>query len=333
MIDPHVLPIIFVALMGLAILVYAILDGYDLGVGVLLPVSETREADRDIMIASIGPFWDANETWLVLAVGLMLIAFPTAHSLFFYHLYLPAAFMLIGLILRGVAFDFRAKAAVDHKLAWDRTFKAGSLITCLTQGYMLGQYVMGFENSLGATIFSLLSAFCVTAAFSYIGATWLIMKTEGDLQKTAVSTAKVAGRIAALGVVSVSMVNPWVNNDVYQRWFDVNPGTTLLIPVICFTAFVVNDRLLNRLPLQKDKYNWLPLLIVISIFLCCFTALAFSFYPAIIPGELTIWEAASAPESLQFILFGAVIVVPVILSYTVYSYWVFHGKATELRYH
>ena len=172
--DVFWLPIIFVILMGIAVLAYAILDGYDLGVGILLPLND--ESQRDRMIASIGPFWDANETWLVLAIGILLIAFPVAHSAVFYHLYIPVVIMLIGLIMRGVAFDFRAKVAADNKFAWDCTFKAGSLITTLAQGYMLGMYVMGFRTDWEAQLFTVLSCLGVTAAYSLIGAAWLILK-------------------------------------------------------------------------------------------------------------------------------------------------------------
>ncbi|MCW8125752.1 cytochrome d ubiquinol oxidase subunit II [Microbulbifer halophilus] len=328
------LPVIFIGLMGLAILIYAMLDGYDLGVGILLPMGEEDEAQRDTMIASIGPFWDANETWLVLAVGLLLIAFPSAHSMVLTHLYIPAAIMLIGLILRGVSFDFRAKAAVAHKLAWDRAFKIGSLLTTLTQGYMLGQYVMGFDPGWQPQLFSCLSALGVTAAYSYIGANWLVMKTESKLQRRAVNWAKLAGRSTFLGVVAVSLVNPLVNPGVFSRWFTFPLVMfVLLIPVICFAAFVLNDRLLARLPKERDRHCRVPFFVTVLIFLLCFTGLAFSFFPYIVPGKLTIWEAASAPESLMFILIGAVIVVPLILAYTAYSYIVFSGKATDLEYH
>lgn len=328
------LPVIFIGLMGLAVLIYAMLDGYDLGVGILLPMSEDDEPQRDTMIASIGPFWDANETWLVLAVGLLLIAFPSAHSMVLTNLYIPAALMLIGLILRGVSFDFRAKAAVAHKLAWDRTFKLGSLLTALTQGYMLGQYVMGFDSGWQAQLFSCLSALGVTAAYSYIGANWLVMKTEHQLQNRAVHWAKRAGRATFLGVVAVSLVNPLVNPGVFSRWFTFPLVMfVLLIPVVCFAAFVFNDRLLARLPKEGDRYSQVPFFITVLIFLLCFTGLAFSFFPDIVPDRLTIWEAASAPESLTFILVGAVIVVPLILAYTIYAYIVFNGKATELEYH
>ncbi|MEW5249801.1 cytochrome d ubiquinol oxidase subunit II [Microbulbifer sp. 2201CG32-9] len=328
------LPVIFIGLMGLAVLIYAILDGYDLGVGILLPMQTQDEPQRDTMIASIGPFWDANETWLVLAIGILLIAFPSAHNLILMKLYIPVAIMLIGLIMRGVAFDFRAKAAVDRKLTWDRVFKAGSLLTALTQGYMLGQYVMGFNHSWQALLFSGLSALGVTAAYTYIGAAWLVMKTEGELQVRAVRWARRAGRSTLLGVVAVSAINPLVNPDVFDRWFTYPLVMfVLLIPTLCFAAFVANDRLLKRLPKENDRYCRTPFLLTAGIFLLCFTGLAFSFFPDIVPGKLDIWAAASAPESLAFILVGAVIVVPVILAYTAFSYYVFFGKTTDLNYH
>ncbi|MCK7596210.1 cytochrome d ubiquinol oxidase subunit II [Microbulbifer sp. CAU 1566] len=328
------LPVVFIGLMGLAVIVYAILDGYDLGVGILLPMDAADERQRDTMIASIGPFWDANETWLVLAIGLLLIAFPVAHSIVLTNLYLPAAIMLIGLIMRGVAFDFRAKAAVDHKLAWDRTFKLGSLLTSLTQGYMLGQYVMGFDSSWPAQVFCALSAVGVTAAYTYIGGAWLIMKTEDALQGRAIRWTRRAGRAAFVGVVAVSAVNPLVNPGVFDRWFTFPLVMfVLLVPILCFFAFAANEILLRRLPKVDDRHCWIPFVNVLLVFLLCFAGLAFSFYPEIVPGQLTIWEAASARESLQFILVGAVIVVPVILLYTALSYRVFRGKATELHYH
>ncbi|MCQ3828510.1 cytochrome d ubiquinol oxidase subunit II [Microbulbifer elongatus] len=328
------LPVVFIALMGVAVLAYAILDGYDLGVGILLPMGDDDELQRDTMIASIGPFWDANETWLVLAIGLLLIAFPAAHSLILMHLYIPVAIMLIGLIMRGVAFDFRAKAAVDHKLAWDRTFKIGSLLTTLTQGYMLGQYVMGFDQSLPSLLFCAVSALGVTAAYSYIGAAWLVLKTEEKLQTRAVRWTQRAGRASLVGVIAVCAINPLVNPGVFDRWFTFPLVMfVLLIPALCFLGFVFNDILLARLPKADDRHSAVPFAIVVGIFTLCFSGIGFSFFPEIVPGQMNIWEAASARESLQFILVGAVIVIPVILLYTAFSYRVFRGKATELHYH
>lgn len=326
------LPVVFISLMGLAFLLYAILDGYDLGVGILLP--SDSEAQRDTMIASIGPFWDANETWLVLAVGLLLIAFPKAHGLVLGALYLPVALMLAGLILRGVAFDFRAKAPVDHKLRWDRAFRAGSLLATLAQGYMIGLYVVGLDDSASAHLFGALSAVCVTAGYSFIGAGWLLMKTEGELQARAARWARASLRLTALGIVAVSVVNPLVDDYVFDRWFGF-PQTLLLAPVplaiVALIAWV--ERYLRAYPREGDRDCWIPFAAGVLIFVLCFAGLAYSFYPWVVPGELTIWEAASAPESLRFILVGVVIVLPAILGYTVLAYRVFWGKATDLTYH
>lgn len=334
MMNAETLPVIFVGLMGFSILVYALLDGYDLGVGMLLPLGAKDEASRDTMIASIGPFWDANETWLVLAVGLMLIAFPPAHSLILKQLYLPVTIMLVGLIMRGVAFDFRAKAALSHKGLWDMSFKLGSTLTSLSQGFMLGHYVVGFSNDAGSIGFAVLSALGVTAAYCYIGGAWLLMKTEHSLQRRAAIWARRAGQLCFVGVLLVSLVNPWVNPDVFARWFG-EPQVYVLwfIPAASLLFFAINERLLQRLPLSDDRHCAKPFFMVAAIFTLCFSALALSFFPYIVPGKMTIWQAASAPESLRFILVGAVVVVPVILMYTAFSYYVFRGKATGLSYH
>jgi cytochrome d ubiquinol oxidase subunit II len=326
------LPIIFIGLMGLAFFVYAILDGYDLGVGILLP--KDSEANRDTMIASIGPFWDANETWLVLGIGILLIAFPTAHSLVLFHLYLPVTVMLAGLILRGVAFDFRAKAPEDHKTLWDKTFKAGSLLATLSQGYMLGMYVMGFESSINAYVFASLSAVCVTAGYSYIGACWLVMKTEGELQKSATRWARRCGWLMALGLIAVSIVNPWVSPQIYDKWFG-SPTLLLLmiIPTTCFSLLFASDRFLKNFSPDLENFSWFPFVSAAIIFLMSFIGLAYSFFPYVVPNQLTIWEAASAPESLKFILVGTVIVLPTIIAYTIFSYHIFRGKATQLKYY
>lgn len=326
------LPIIFIGLMGLAFFVYAILDGYDLGVGILLP--KDSEAHRDTMIASIGPFWDANETWLVLGIGILLIAFPTAHSLVLFHLYLPVTVMLAGLILRGVAFDFRAKAPEDHKTLWDKTFKTGSLLATLSQGYMLGMYVMGFESSINAYLFASLSAICVTAGYTYIGACWLVMKTEGELQKSATRWARRCGWLMALGLIAVSIVNPWVSPQIYDKWFG-SPTLLLLmiIPTLCFSLLLATDRFLKNFSSDMESFSWFPFVSAAIIFLMSFIGLAYSFFPFVVPNQLTIWEAASAPESLKFILVGTVIVLPTIIAYTIFSYHIFRGKATQLKYY
>ena len=332
MIEANTLPTIFILLMSLAILVYAILDGYDLGVGILLPGDV--ESQRNTMIASIGPFWDANETWLVLAIGILLIAFPAAHNIVLRELYLPTTFMLTGLILRGVAFDFRAKAITLHKSRWDAAFKIGSALAALSQGYMLGAYVMGFDSSPMAVVFSCLSAFGVAAAYSYIGGAWLVMKTEGELQIRAARWTRYAGWLAMLGITAICIIHPLLNENLMDKWFGM-PQVLLLfpMPVIIGACFLVSDLYLKRMPHANDLGCWIPFTAAVSIFFLCFIGLAYSFYPYVVPNQLTIWEAASAPESLAFILVGVVIVIPVILAYTIFSYRVFWGKATELKYH
>lgn len=332
--DLHTLASIFLGLMGFAVFMYAILDGYDLGVGILLSLEEQHEAQRDLCIASIGPFWDANETWLVLAVGLMLVAFPTALNVVLYELYVPATLMLIGLILRGVAFDFRAKAAVSHKLAWDRTFKIGSLIAALSQGFMLGRYVTGFDDSIGAYLFAVLSAVCVCSAFTFIGACWLILKTEGELRDQSLSLARWTERVCFLGIAAVSGVNLLLNPGVIDRWFEASWFPfSLLIPVSCALAFAASEWTLTSLRTGRSQRDGVPYLLSVSIFASCVVGLGLSYYPDIIPGRLSIWEAVSSAESLKFILLGATIVVPTILLYTIYSYYVFRGKAGNLEYY
>ena len=332
MFEPTLLPIIFVALMGLSILVYAILDGYDLGVGILLP--RDSRAQRDTMIASIGPFWDANETWLVLAVGLLLVAFPSAHNILMYELYLPAALLLAGLILRGVAFDFRAKASTAHQDTWDLAFKGGSLLATLTQGYMLGQYVIGFEQSLAAEAFAMMSAVCVTAAYAYIGGAWLVMKTEGQLQLRAARWTRYSGWLAGTGIATISLLNPLISERLFEKWLGMPQALLLFpLPIICAAFFIMSDQYLKRMPHRKDFGCWIPFVGAVMIFFLCFLALAYSYYPYVIPDQLTVWEAASSPESLSILLVGTLFVFPVIIGYTIFAYRVFWGKATKLRYY
>lgn len=333
------LPAIFAALMGLAILIYAVLDGYDLGVGILLP--RDSEEQRDQMIASIGPFWDANETWLVLGVGLLLIAFPAAHNIILRELYLPATIMLCGLILRGVAFDFRAKVGTAYlKARWDNIFTIGSIITALSQGYMLGLYVVGFEYTLLNVSFAIISALGVTAAYTYIGGSWLIMKTEGLLQQRAIIWTRRVGWLTLIGVLLVSIVNLIISPYILYKWQQTVYGFLLFpVPIICFGLFWLNDRILRHMSKQyqknqhQDMLCWLPFCNTVVIFILCFIGLAFSFYPYVIPQEITIWQAASATESLQFLFWGAVFVIPTIIAYTIFSYRVFWGKAKPLDYY
>ncbi|WP_152463673.1 cytochrome d ubiquinol oxidase subunit II [Roseivivax sp. THAF30] len=330
--DPAIwLPATFAVLMGISILIYVILDGFDLGVGLLSPLA--TEAERDRMIASIGPFWDANETWLVLAIGLLLVAFPSAHGLILSTLYLPVAVMLIGLILRGVAFEFRAKAPAGQKRSWDHAFFAGSLMASLSQGYMLGAYVLGLAPGFGAKAFAALTAIFLTVAYSFIGATWLIFKTEDSLQRKAVSWARggIWGVLGGLGAVSIA--SPLASERIFEKWFSF-PEIVLLAPMpLAFAALAALLVIgLRHLPTKNDSWAWFPFAATVALFGLAFVGLAYSFYPYVVPDQLTIYAAAAAPESLIIILVGALFVLPVISGYTALSYTVFRGKATELRY-
>ena len=325
------LPVAFMALMGCSVLAYVILDGFDLGVGLLSPLATEEERDR--MVASIGPFWDANETWLVLGVGILLVAFPRAHGLVLGAVYLPVAMMLVGLILRGVAFDFRAKADARQKPLWDRAFIAGAYLAAVSQGYMLGRYVLGFRAGAEAQAFALLVAACLVAAYAFIGAAWLVIKTEHALQRRAVDWARRCLGLTALGAVAISSATPLVSPYVFERWFSL-PAMLWLLPVPVATAvlILVSRRALVRLPSRDDRGAWLPFACGAGIFTLCFAGLAYSFWPYVVPDRLTMWEAASAPESLLIIFMGSAAVLPVIVGYTVYVYRVFGGKARALSY-
>jgi cytochrome d ubiquinol oxidase subunit II len=326
----QMLPIIFMALMGVSMLVYVVSDGYDLGVGMLMP--RASEAEKDVLVASIGPFWDANETWLVLGIGILLVAFPKAHGLVLTELYLPVALMLIGLILRGVAFDFRVKAKASHKATWDRLFFAGSMLAATSQGRMLGRYVSGFGHGWNYPVFAAAIALALPAAYVLLGALWLVMKTEGELQEKAIGWARLAWLPVVVGLVLISMATPWISETVRDRWFALPEIIALMaIPLVTGVALYAVRALLHS-QVVRGPLAWLPFVLMIAVFLLGFLGLAYSIYPFVVIDQLTIWQAASSPEALKFILVGVAISVPAIAGYTVFSYRVFRGKTGELRY-
>lgn len=325
------LPFAFAGLMGLSILIYVVLDGFDLGVGVLFPFADNDE--KDAMIAAIGPFWDANETWLVLAVGLLLVAFPSAHGEILTALYLPVAIMLIGLILRGVAFEFRVKAPAAYKRLWNNAFFAGSLMTSLAQGFMLGLYVMGLEWTAVNLGFSLLTAVFLTVGYSFIGATWVIHKNTDALQLKAIGWAKRGIWGLILGVGAISLATPFVSDRIFDKWFSY-PSILYLapLPIASGALILALWLMLRRMPFDRDRLNWLPFAAATALWTLAYGGMAYSFYPYVVPEKQTIYEAASAPESLFIILVGSLFVLPAIMGYTLLSYWVFRGKARDLTY-
>jgi len=330
------LPLAFAGVMGLAMLVYVVLDGFDLGVGVLLRQADDS-AQKDIMIASIGPFWDANETWLVLGAGVLLVAFPLANGVIMGHLYLPVALMLMALIVRGVAFDFRVKAQVSHKHLWDRAFFGGSLLAGWSQGFMLGGLVTGFLSDIWSQLFSAMIGLCLVAAYCLLGAGWLIMKTEGALQLKAVRWARGSLSLTALGIGAISIVTPLVSTRIFDKWFSFPNLVTLLpIPLMTLVLFVLIARSLHRLPTrlaQNNQYGIaVPFAGTIGVMLLAFYGLAYSLFPWLVIDRITIWQSASAPEALMVIFYGVALVLPVIIGYTVFAYRVFWGKSTALVY-
>ncbi len=330
--DPALwLPLTFAGLMGLSILIYVVLDGFDLGVGLLFPFAD--EAEKDRMVASIGPFWDANETWLVMAVGLLLVAFPVAHGAILTALYLPVAVMLVGLILRGVAFEFRVKAPLRYKRGWDFAFFLGSALTSLSQGFMLGMYIMGLDATSATLAFSAVTAVFLTVGYSFIGAAWLIGKTEGALQDKAVEWARGGIWGLLLGIGAISVASPLVSPRIFERWFSWPEILWLSpLPILSAALLLALWGALRRLPSADDRGAWVPFSCGTGLFVLAFFGMAYSFYPYVVPEQLTIFEAASAPESLMIILVGAIVVMPMIAAYTVLAYVVFRGKATDLRY-
>ncbi|MBL4583471.1 MAG: cytochrome d ubiquinol oxidase subunit II [Pseudomonadales bacterium] len=239
------LPIIFFGLLGFALLTYAILDGYDLGIGMLLPLGS--DSEKDMMIATIGPFWDANETWIVLGVGILLIAFPQAHGRILTALYLPVTIMLFGLILRGVAFDFRVKAGIDKKERWNRAFFIGSLVASVSQGWMLGAYITGLQGGMINLLYSGLIALLLPAFYVYLGSTWLLIKTEDVLFDKALKWSRLAIFPTAAALLLISIATPLVSESIAARWFTLPNAIGLMpIPISCGLIFMGMVWLVNK---------------------------------------------------------------------------------------
>jgi cytochrome d ubiquinol oxidase subunit II len=325
------LPLVFMGVMGLSLVLYVILDGYDLGIGLLLPLG--TDSEKDTMIATIGPFWDANETWLVLGVGVLLIAFPAAHGLVLTSLYVPVTLMLFGLILRGVSFDFRVKAASQHKRMWNRAFAGGSLLAACAQGWMLGSYVTGLAPSAVNVAFSVLIATTMPALYVVLGAGWLLLKTEGELFDKALIWGRRAMPVMGLALLAISISTPLVSETIAAAWFSMPNFIGLLpIPLATVVAFAAVYWVLHSRDVALAGYAWIVLGGTVLMCVMAALGLAYSLYPFIVIDRLTIFEAAAAPSSLLFVFVGVAIVLPFTIAYTIFVYRVFHGKATGLSY-
>lgn len=322
------LSFIWAGIIAFAVLAYVILDGFDLGIGILFPFAKA-EQDKDIMMNSVAPVWDGNETWLVLGGGGLYAVFPLAYAVIMPAFYAPIIIMLLALVFRGVAFEYRWRT-VRWKGVWDIAFFGGSTIAALMQGIILGALVQGVEVADRAyaggwwdwlTPFSVLTGFAVLIGYSLLGATWLIMKTEGSLQYQMQRYAfwLAGGTLGFIGIVSI--LTPFQDPVYFQRWFNL-PGSifSALVPgfVLIFAWLLFKG--------IKEKKDNQPFFASLGLFILSFIGIGISFYPNIVPPSLSIYDAAAPDSSLLFTLVGTVILVPIILAYTAYAYWVFRGK-------
>ena len=326
MIEPH-LPLIWAGIIGVAVAMYVILDGFDLGIGTLFPFAKDQE-ERSQMMASIAPFWDGNETWLVLGGVGLLVAFPPAYAVIMPAFYLPVIVMLLALVFRGVAFEFREVGT--HKSLWDIAFAGGSTLAGFCQGVILGGMVQGIRVENGAyaggafdwaTPFALLCGLGVVAGYALLGATWLVMKTEGAVADRARAHAKLLLVVVLAFMAAVSLWTPLAFPRIAARWFAL-PNFLYLWPVPLLTAFAAYT---GWRALEKGR-DVMPFIASIALFLLGYVGLVISSFPYLVPPSLTIWQTAAAPSSQMFMLVGTVVLLPLIFAYTVYVYWLFRGK-------
>ena len=325
------LPVIWAALIGTAVALYVILDGFDLGIGILFPFAK-EDREKNQMIDTIAPFWDGNETWLVLGGGGLWVAFPQAYAVIMPGLYLPVFVMLLALVFRGVAFEFRTVANTSKKY-WNFAFAAGSTLAAFCQGLILGGIIQGIkvENGVFAggpldwmTPFALLCGLGVAVGYALLGATWLVMKTEGTVAERARNQAKVLllGVLAFMAVVSIW--TPLAFERIAARWFSI-PNIYFLWPVPLLTALTA----LMAWRWLEERREMLPFVASIVLFLLGYLGLVISTFPYLVPPTLTLWQTAAVPASQLFMLTGTLILLPVILGYIVFVYWIFRGKVRE----
>ena len=323
------LPIIWVVIIAFVLMMYVVMDGFDLGIGILFPFVRDR-GDRDTMVNTVAPVWDGNETWLVLGAASLMASFPLAYSVLLSALYLPLVLMLAGLIWRGVSFEFRFKADEAHKPFWDKAFASGSYIATISQGICLGAFINGFEvkgpSYMGGafdwlTPFSLFTGLGLVVAYALLGSTWLIMKTEGALQRRMIALARPVTLVLLAVIGIVSLWTPLAHPEVAARWFAL-PNLFFFAPVpllVLATSWLI-------LRVLKRETHAAPFLLTLVLLFLGYTGLAISLWPNIIPPGVSIREAAAPPQSMGFTLVGALFVLPIILAYSAWSYYVFRGK-------
>jgi len=326
------LPLVWAVIIAFGLMMYVVMDGFDLGIGILFPFIRDRQ-ERDTMVNTVAPVWDGNETWLVLGGAALMAAFPLAYSVLLSALYLPLVAMLAGLIWRGVAFEFRFKADEGHRPFWDKAFAWGSYIATFSQGICLGAFINGFEvkgpSYMGGTFdwltpFSLFTGLGLVVAYALLGSTWLIMKTEGALQQRMIALARPATLVLLVVIGIVSLWTPLAHPEIAERWF-VLPNLIFFAPVpllVLATSWAI-------LKVLQRQTHAAPFLLTLVLLFLGYSGLAISLFPNIIPPSVSIREAAAPPESMGFTLVGALFIIPVILTYTAWSYYVFRGKVRQ----
>src|SRR5262245_7759773 len=323
------LPLVWLVIIVFGLMMYVVMDGFDLGIGILLPFVPDR-AQRDTMVNTVAPVWDGNETWLVLGGAALLAAFPLVYSVALSALYLPIVVMLAGLICRGVGFEFRFKADEAHRPFWDKAFTCGSYIATFCQGVVLGAFINGFKVADGAyaggafdwlSPFSLFTGVGLVVAYALLGSTWLVMKTEDGLQSRMKRIARRVAVILLVVIAGVSLWTPLLHPEISARWFAL-PNIAFLAPVPILVV-LASWALLRTL---KRNTHAVPFLLALALLFLGYTGLVISLWPNVIPPSISVWDAAAPPESLGFTLVGALFVIPFILAYTTWSYYVFRGK-------
>lgn len=330
---------IWALIIAFAVFAYVVLDGFDLGIGMLFPLFPAKR-DRDVMMNSVAPVWDGNETWLVLGGGGLMAAFPLAYAIILPALYAPIIAMLLALVFRGVAFEFRWRTE-RARWVWDLAFAGGSALAAFAQGVALGGLLQGIDVDEAARTyaggwwdwaspFSLLTGLAVMVGYMLLGATWLVMKTTGDLQERARELSWAAG-LGTIGFMAiVSLFTPYLEIAYFERWFAF-PNIIFTAPVPIAVA-VITVLMFKSLTVHHHEYR--PFVLALALFLLGFIGLGISMWPYVIPTQITIWEAATVESSQWFMLVGVLILVPLILAYTAYAYWVFRGKIDpEEGYH
>lgn len=321
------LTLIWIVIIGIGVFMYVLMDGFDLGVGILFPFAPSDLA-RDDLMNSVAPVWDGNETWLVLGGAGLLAAFPLVYAVFLPALYIGVFLLLAGLIFRGVAFEFRFKASPDARHWWDRSFAIGSTVAAFAQGAVVGAYIQGFEvegfSYTGGAFdwlspFTVMTGLGVIAGYALLGATWAILKTEGETRDWCYSLAPWLLAVVMGFFIIVSVWTPVASEHVRGRWFD-QVSLLWAFPVL---AVVVATWILNRLRRRSDA---MPFLGSMTLFALFYFGLLGSMWPYAVPPEHTFWDAASDPGSQLFLLLGVLFLLPIILGYTAWSYWVFRGK-------